>query len=381
MRYFIFILFTCYSSLCVAQTQRCSTDEYRENLKEKGLFRHHKTHVSSNNIHAGNYVIPVVVHVLYNNEEENISDDRIYSQIETLNTDYNAGNTELSNVPTEFASIVGNVGVSFCLVEVDLDGNSFSGINRVYTDVLSFNMSDDSMKKSSEGGVDAWDSNNYLNFWVCNLSGNLLGFATMPGDVEPELDGVVIDFEYFGVNIDSASPYNLGRTATHEIGHYLGLEHTFYAGCSDWDGCDDTPSTSSPNYGCPAFPQESCSTIDMTMNYMDYVNDACMYMFTECQANIMINSLVNLRSDLIASTDCSVSINDLSSSSILVYPNPVEDKMYIEMNDPFVSVFDIYGRHILSKDIQNSVVLDVSYLASGTYFLFNGDGFYRFVKQ
>jgi hypothetical protein len=114
---------------------------------------------------------------------------------------------------------------------------------------------------------------------------------------------------------------------------------------------------------------------------MDYVNDACMYMFTECQANIMINSLVNLRSDLIASTDCSVYIHDVPSATILIYPNPVEDRIYIEMNSSFISIFDIYGRNILSKDIQNSVILDVSCLASGTYFLFNGDGFFRFVKQ
>ena len=381
MRYFVFILLICHSCLCVAQIQRCSTDEYRENLKQKGLFNHNKKYNFSNNIYTGNYVIPVVVHVLYNNEQENIPDDRIYSQIEILNADYNAGNIELASVPSEFVDIVGNVGVSFCLVQEDLNGNPFSGINRVYTDAQSFNMSDDAMKKSSEGGVDAWDSNNYLNLWVCNLSGNLLGFATMPGDVEPELDGVVIDFEYIGINIDSTSPYNLGRTATHEIGHYLGLEHTFYAGCSDWDGCDDTPSTSSPNYGCPDFPQESCNTIDMTMNYMDYVNDACMYMFTECQANTMVNSLVNLRSDLLASTDCSVSINDFSSVNVLIYPNPVQDQIYLEMNYLFISVFDIYGRNILSQDVRNLETLDVSYLASGTYFLFDGIEFYRFIKQ
>ena len=303
MRCFVFILFVCYSCLSFAQIQRCSTDEYRESLKQKGLFNYNKSS-ASNNIYTGNYVIPVVVHVLYNNEEENIPDDRIYSQIETLNADYNANNIELANVPTEFADIIGNVGISFCLVQEDVNGDACSGINRVYTDVQAFNMSDDAMKKSSEGGVDAWDSNNYLNFWVCNLSGNLLGFATMPGDVDPELDGVVIDFEYFGANIDSTSPYNLGRTATHEIGHYLGLEHTFYAGCSDWDGCDDTPSTSSPNYGCPDFPQESCSTIDMTMNYMDYVNDACMYMFTQCQADIMLSTLITQRATLLENSFC-----------------------------------------------------------------------------
>ena len=145
----------------------------------------------------------------------------------------------------------------------------------------------------------------------------------------------------FGANIDSTSPYNLGRTATHEIGHYLGLEHTFYAGCSDWDGCDDTPSTSSPNYGCPDFPQESCSTIDMTMNYMDYANDACMYMFTECQANIMRNALNTLRPSLIAGENCSIiSVDEGVELLDLIYPNPVVDRVNINTQKLIIRPFN-----------------------------------------
>ena len=154
MKYFIFILLICQSFFIFGQTQRCSSDEYRDSLKARGLYNYNKTTSSSslNYSYHANYVIPVVVHVLYNNNDENISDDRIYSQIQTLNEDYNATNQDLSNVPIEFDSIVGNVGISFCLVQEDLNGNSFSGINRVFTDVESFNMSDDAMKKSILGG-------------------------------------------------------------------------------------------------------------------------------------------------------------------------------------------------------------------------------------
>ena len=380
MRCFVFVLFIMLPFLSIGQVERCSTDEYRESLKERGLYNYSKKKLLKQNDYNSNYSIPVVVHVLYNNDEENISDDRIYSQIQTLNEDYNALNIDLENVPEEFDSVVGNVGVSFCLVQSDLNGNQFSGINRVYTDIESFNMSDDAMKKSDEGGVDAWDSDNYLNFWVCNLTGNLLGFATMPGDVTADLDGVVIDYEHFGVDLNSTSPYNLGRTGTHEVGHYFNLEHTFYAGCSDWDDCDDTPAISSPTYGCPDFPQESCQSVNMTMNYMDYADDACMYMFTLCQSELMMDALLTYRPNLIADTDCSVSVQEVDAD-ILIYPNPVTNWLNIDVKNSVVSLFDIYGRKILSKHIINDTFINMSDFPSGTYILYIDDNVYKVVKR
>lgn len=237
------------------------------------------------------------------------------------------------------------------------------------------------MKQSDEGGVDAWDSDNYLNFWICNLTGNLLGFATMPGDVTADLDGVVIDYEHFGVDLTSTSPYNLGRTGTHEVGHYFNLEHTFYAGCSDWDDCDDTPAISSPTYGCPDFPQESCQSINMTMNYMDYADDACMYMFTLCQADLMMDALLTYRPNLIADTDCSVSVQEIIDADISIYPNPTTDWLNIDIKNSIVSLFDIYGRKILSKHIINDTFIDMSDFPSGTYILYIKDNVYKVVKQ
>ena len=377
----------CFSILCVllissafAQVNRCSSDEYRTYLKEQGLYHHSKKNISQQRIYNGNYTIPVVVHILYNNNEQNISDERIASQITVLNEDYNAANPELMNVPQDFENIIGNVGFSFCLVQTDLNGNPFSGINRVYTEIASFQGFSDDIKLSSQGGVDAWDTEKYLNIWVCNLAGNTLGFATFPGDVEPEFDGVVIDYEYFGVNLSSSNPYNLGRTGTHEIGHYFNLEHTFNAGCSSWDNCDDTPAIASPTYGCPSFPQESCQTVNMTMNFMDYTNDACMYMFTECQANLMLDALLNYRSNLISNTDCSVSIQEVDQSDVLIYPNPFKDFLHIDMQNTNVLVFDVYGRCLLSKNLGMNSYLDLSELSSGTYIISINKSVYQVLK-
>ena len=386
MKYFsyIFCLLLSYSSY--SQIIRCSTDEYRSSLNKRGLLNTINKNAASNNMLYANYTIPVVIHVLYNNSDQNISDERIFSQIDVLNNDYNAINDEISSVPQEFENVIGNVGISFCLAQVDPNGNNCSGINRVYTDTEAFQGFNDSMKYSDSGGVDAWDTEQYLNIWVCELSGNTLGFATMPGDVSdsPELDGVVIDYKYFGVDLFSTDNpyYNLGRTGTHEIGHYFGLEHTFYAGCSDWDNCDDTPAISSPTYGCPSFPQQSCQSVNMTMNFMDYTNDACMSMFTDCQANIMIDVLLNERSNLLNNTNCNLSIDEINDvSNLSIYPNPVTDNLYLDSQYTDISILDIYGRKLLLSHKINNTFLDVSFLPSGTYFIKLNNRILKFVKN
>ena len=383
MRFLVFILFLTFPCLSISQVHRCSTDEYRQVLKLKGLTNNdkHIDHIDDDQTYSSNYDIPVVVHVLYNNEDQNISDARVFSQIETLNNDYNALNIELDDIPEEFQNVIGTVGFNFCLVQEDLNGNSFTGINRVYTNIESFQGFSDDMKKSDQGGVDAWDTENYLNIWVCDLNGNTLGFSTMPGD-DPDIDGVVIDYQYFGVDLLSTNPYNLGRTGTHELGHYFNLEHTFYAGCSDWDGCDDTPALLSPTYGCPSYPQEACQSNNMTMNYMDYTNDACMSMFTICQAERMIDALLNYRSNLIASTSCSVSLNDVTQpKDISIYPNPIIDFLHINIKNAQVSISDISGRMLFNNYIIAGQNLDVSFLSPGTYFLSVNTNTYKFIKK
>ena len=124
----------------------------------------------------------------------------------------------------------------------------------------------------------------HLNIWVCNIGNRTLGYAQFPGG-DPSTDGIVISGSYFGT---TSGDFGLGRTATHEIGHYLNLRHIWGDGpCQYDDFVLDTPTARSANGGCPAFPSRSCQSDDMTMNYMDYTFDACMYMFTDGQRNRM----------------------------------------------------------------------------------------------
>ncbi|MBJ05180.1 MAG: zinc metalloprotease [Flavobacteriales bacterium] len=379
MKYFILITFLL-SNLANSQIHRCSTDEYRQFLKEKGLLIDKEKHtIQYRHSLNTNYSIPVVVHVLYNNSNQNISDERILSQIDVLNEDFNALNSNISTVPAEFQSDIGNVGISFCLIQEDLNGNPFSGINRVFTNVEQFQGFSDAMKKTALGGADAWNSDYYLNIWVCDLSGNALGFATMPGDVTPDLDGVVIDYEFFGINNLSSSPYNLGKTATHEIGHYLNLEHIFYAGCSSWDDCNDTPPQASATYGCPSATPSSCQTNDMFMNYMDYTDDACMSMFTVCQANKMIDALLNLRPQL--NGECvDSSFEEPPSIVSLIFPNPASTHLKTSINNQMISIYSIYGKKILSQYVDDKCEIDITQLSVGSYFIYIDNQYQKFIK-
>jgi len=250
------------------------------------------------------YTIPVVIHVLYKTSSENISDEQVYSQMTSLNDDFRALNNDLSSLPSNFEPLVSDMQIEFCLAQVDPNGNSTSGINRVSTNQNSFSYNNN-MKFSSSGGVDAWDTDSYLNIWVCSLN-NLLGYAQFPGG-DASTDGVVVANTAFGSTGIAQAPYDLGRTLTHEIGHWLNLRHIWGDSNCGNDLVDDTPTHQEANYGCPNYPQESCNNGpdgDLFMNYMDYTNDACMYMFTTGQRTRMTSALLNSRSSLLNSTAC-----------------------------------------------------------------------------
>lgn len=237
------------------------------------------------------YTIPVVVHVVYKTSTENISYTQVKSQVNALNNDYQLMNNDASLVPSAFSSVVANCKIKFCLAQTDPYGNATSGVVRTKTTTASFTQNDD-VKFSSRGGDDAWPADKYLNIWVCNLGNGLLGYAQFPGGT-PETDGVVVLFSAFGTTGAALPPFDKGRTATHEIGHWLNLFHIWGddgSACTGSDYVDDTPNQASENYGCPSFPNISCSNGpngDMFMNYMDYSNDACMYMFTNGQRDRM----------------------------------------------------------------------------------------------
>ncbi len=218
--------------------------------------------------------IPVVVNVLYRTAAENVSQAQIQSQIDVLNEDYNATNADFSLVPATFSGVKANVGIRFVLDQVI----------RKSTTKTSWK-TDDAMKKSTKGGINPTSPTTKLNLWVCTLSGGILGYAQFPGGASAT-DGVVILNTGFGRTGTAAAPYNKGRTATHEVGHWLNLRHIWGDATCGSDLVNDTPLHNTANYGCPAAGHKSTCTgtpIEMTMNYMDYTDDACMYMFSAGQ--------------------------------------------------------------------------------------------------
>ncbi|MFV8325840.1 zinc metalloprotease [Flavobacterium sp. ZS1P14] len=228
----------------------------------------------TNKLVNGKVVIPVVVNVLYKTAAENISDAQIQSQIDVLNKDYTATNPDFSSTPAEFAGVAANVGITFELVQ----------INRKSTTKTSWGTRD-AMKKSKQGGIDPTSPTTTLNMWACTIGGGILGYAQFPGG-SLATDGVVIDSFYFGLSSASSYPYNLGRTASHEVGHWMNLRHIWGdASCGD-DLVSDTPVHKTSNFGVPTYPYVSTclpAHNEMTMNYMDYTDDRGMFMFTNGQ--------------------------------------------------------------------------------------------------
>jgi hypothetical protein len=232
--------------------------------------------------------VPVVVHVVHHTPEQDISAEQVQSQIVVLSDDYRARNADVGRVPEPFAPLVGDTRVEFALATTDPDGNPTDGITRTATDVPAF-ADDDAVKAAATGGADPWPTDRYLNLWVAPLVEGLFGYAQMPGG-PPETDGVVVAPTAFGTVGTVSPPFHLGRVATHEVGHWLNLLHIWGDdgdGCNGTDFVDDTPNQAGFNLGVPEFPHITCENGpngDMFMNYMDFVDDEAMFMFTQGQA-------------------------------------------------------------------------------------------------
>ena len=226
----------------------------------------------------GKVQIPVVVNVLYRTTAENISLAQIQSQIDALNEDFNAANSDYNNVPSLFSGVKANVGISFVLDQVI----------RKSTTTTSWGTTD-TMKKTTSGGLAPTSPTTKLNLWICTIGGGILGYAQFPGG-SSSTDGVAIDSKYVGTTGSATYPYNLGRTATHEVGHWMNLRHIWGDATCGSDLVSDTPTHNTANYGVPAYPHYStCSgtPVEMTMNYMDYTDDRGMYMFSNGQKSRM----------------------------------------------------------------------------------------------
>ena len=246
--------------------------------------------------------IPTVVHVVYRREVESITNAQIKSQIAALNRDFRATNQDKSKIPSVWQGLVADAKIEFRLASRNPDGKATNGITRTKTTRRSFG-ADDEVKAKASGGVAAWPRSRYLNLWVCNLGGGLLGYAQFPGG-PASTDGVVILFSAFGTQGEVAAPFDKGRTATHEVGHWLNLRHIWgdTVDCSGTDRVSDTPNAAGPNYGKPTFPHITCNNGpygDMFMNYMDYVDDDTMFQFTPGQVTRMNAALAGPRSSFL----------------------------------------------------------------------------------
>lgn len=309
---FLALLFT----LSLNAQRNCATMEVLDRLQSEhpdllnqmqAIERHTETYVNNGLRQRETIVIPVVVHVVYYDSRENISDAQIQSQIDVLNEDFRALNSDLGNVPSEFTGVIGDVEIEFCLADTDPNGNPTSGITRKRSNRRSWG-TNDFVKRSFRGGVDPWDASQYLNIWVCNIGNGILGYAQFPGG-PAATDGVVIDYRYMGRGGSALRPYDQGRTGTHEVGHWLNLRHIWGDASCGNDFVNDTPTHDRANYGCPSYPHYSLcsgSPLEMTMNYMDYTEDRCMYMFSDGQAARMQAVLApgGFRAGLRNSTGC-----------------------------------------------------------------------------
>ena len=256
------------------------------------------------------YTIPVVFHILYNQSQEQISNAQVLSQLQVLNDDFTRNNADANNTPSSFSSIAADTKINFCLAKRDPQNDTTSGITYTNTEVTSFSLYDIRVFSDSLGGKDIWDPSKYLNIYVCNLT-NALGFSSFPGGNSFK-DGVVIDYQNFGTNGTVNPPYNLGRTATHEVGHWFNLFHIWGNGNCSSDMVDDTPTQETENYGCIVHPSPSCTNNgDMFQNYMDYSNDDCMNLFTEGQKERMHATINTERTEIANSYACSLPFEDI----------------------------------------------------------------------
>ena len=337
MKKIFLTLFIMSSIFCFSQEKRnCGTNErlelYRqshpESIRKSQLLEQDiQKRIDENaNTKTNAITIPVVVHVVYKNNSENISDAQIQSQINVLNKDFRRLNQDASNTPFDFLPFAADMQIEFCLAKRYL-GVPTTGIVRKQTNLAEFPLYSDSLFFTNYGGSSAWNTNRYLNIWVCNISGSVMGWAQFPGGGNSQTDGIVIDYERFGIIGTVSQPYHKGRTTTHEVGHWLSLFHIWGDNTCGDDYVADTPEQEQANFGCNIHPKPSCTNSgDMFMNFMDYSDDACMNIFTEGQKQRAMAVLNTSRVGLVSSNGCQPLIlpNTDAGISAIINPNNLD---------------------------------------------------------
>ena len=269
--------------------------------------------------------IPVVFHVLLADPSV-VTNAQVQAQLDTLNKSFSGTNGDAGRVPDYFKPFFGNSTIQFCLAQRTPAGEETTGVERKSTSVTSFS-TNDAMKRSSSGGVNSWNTDAYLNIWICSLSDNVLGYATFPNVGEASDQGVVID--YRSLPGGSSTRYNGGKTLVHEIGHYFNLHHIWGDDnglCSGTDFVDDTPNQGDATNGCfSGVRTDNCSATGngiMYQNYMDYSYDQCLVMFTKGQALRMETSLALNRSSLLQSNGCQPLLRKAFDAQVRVINSP-----------------------------------------------------------
>jgi hypothetical protein len=339
------------------------------------------------------YRIPVVFHVIYRNDAQNVTDEKLLEQLDILNRDYGRLNEDTVNTRQEFLPVAASTGIEFYMAQWDPEGNPTNGITRTETSTNSFWLTMTDMKSTANGGKDAWDVNQYLNIWVCNMAipilntPFILGFATPPngapnwpdgsGAEQPQYDGVVLHYQVAG-SIDNPdqtfASISKGRTATHEVGHYLGLRHIWGDGdCTEDDGLLDTPEAADAQQQTCDYSTNTCTDAandlpDQIENYMDYTDENCMNMFTQQQTAAMHYVLENFRPGILLGTQ---RLKD-DAFDFKIFPNPATGLIRITnslgalMNK--VEIYSLDGRRHENIMKENNAI-DVSALRPGVYFI------------
>ena len=328
--------------------------------------------------------IPVVFHILYHVAGENISEKQILDQLDVLNQCYRRRQQDSANTPQAFKSLAADVQIEFRLAVSDSKKRPTTGIIRKYTPVIQWR-ADDLIKSSAQMGDDAWDAGSYLNIWVCNMRG-VAGFSSLPGG-PADKDGIVLDYSVVGLS--SKPGYELGKTAVHEVGHWLGLKHIWGdSDCGD-DMVGDTPRQSSYTIGCPKGIKISCgngANGNMYMNYMDLTGDMCTNLFTQGQKARMRSSFAygGPRYSVLLSTGLQPALNGQlplpeESPKWLypqLYPNPATNELTIDISyDPrwigkALQVISSQGRIELQTTITSKIQkIDISRFTPGIYFI------------
>ncbi len=387
-RLLIVVLAMMFFQQVVAQKASCGFQEMlSRQLSKDTILKHRFSEINlrleeatKNDLHGfyfrSKIVIPIVVHVVWNSPEENISDLTILEQIAILNRDFNNDSNDLENVPDEFQPFIAKEGINFCLASIDPMGFPTTGIVRVETKVEAIGTKEN-LFYSSLGGSEAWDTDRYLNIWVANTGEFITGYGTYPEQTDAEKQGIVIHPKYFGNN--TSRRFSLGRVAVHEVGHYFGLNHIWgnNSDCETDDGVDDTPIQQYGYRGCPAHPQSSCESNDMFMNFMDYVDDDCMVMFTQGQMERMIATIEIFRPGLLESN---ISCIDIATkpldSDFTLYPNPTRGEIVIDFPQSIfetgtLEVYNSTGQLVFKYEgiLRNNMKLNLAGLRSGIYWV------------